>query len=609
MSLLRRSVPIITLVLLLLVPRVEGQLASSKGTLRLTNDVGVQIGAKPISVDFSWSGRSSGVEAFLVVYPSTSSRYQLSQTLRSGPSGSPLALSRPHSLAFLATPHGYRLSSRIFSAISCGAACAGVYPVELRLASSQTGVTLSQVIVGVPYFPSSSSITTPLGVAPILRMQLSTPSKQLRAALSRLSSSTAAATISLAGSVGTSIATQKGYARLLGSASLHQRILSPYAVLAPNCANLVVSPLIGLESRLKLSGQINGTASRTAVFAQAPTRLELGELRRDKINTTVVPDGVLSQLASVLSVSDPAYVHGLGLTVLGSSRQLSAEFASANTPGGYQRLLADLAQFYFQAPAQSGRVATMEIDLTTAAQVAGATTVLERLQGTPIFSMMTVARAATLPSSHISQSDLRLASAPKRHCTITPKAVRQGLTRLGALASADTGSRSGLEGLVGLAQLATSGNKAIGQRAISLLDQQERGLLAQVQLVGSKTITLTSHSVSVPLTLSSKLPFPIGVQLSIRSSEITFPKGSRRVIKLRRGTATVSLPVVVKALGTFAASAVVSAPNGAVLVTSNLTVHSTGFSTVGVVLTVGAALVLVSWWVRTARHHRKKTSD
>jgi len=97
----------------------------------------------------------------------------------------------------------------------------------------------------------------------------------------------------------------------------------------------------------------------------------------------------------------------------------------------------------------------------------------------------------------------------------------------------------------------------------------------------------------VPLTLSSKLPFPIGVQLSIRSSEITFPKGSRRVIKLRRGTATVSLPVVVKALGTFAASAVVSAPNGAVLVTSNLTVHSTGFSTVGVVLTVGAALVLV----------------
>jgi hypothetical protein len=67
--------------------------------------------------------------------------------------------------------------------------------------------------------------------------------------------------------------------------------------------------------------------------------------------------------------------------------------------------------------------------------------------------------------------------------------------------------------------------------------------------------------------------------------------------------------VVVKALGTFAASAVVSAPNGAVLVTSNLTVHSTGFSTVGVVLTVGAALVLVSWWVRTARHHRKKTSD
>jgi hypothetical protein len=440
-------------------------------------------------------------------------------------------------------------------------------------------------------------------------MHLPTPSKDLRAALSRLSSSSAATTISLAGSAGTSVATQKEYARLFGAVSLHERVISPYAALASNCSKVVTSPLIGLESRLKLSGQINGTASRTVVLSRPPTPLELGEIRRDKIQTAVVPDGVLSQLASVLSVSDPAYVRGLGLTILGSSRQLSSEFTNAINPGGYQRLLADLAQFYFQAPAQSGRVATMEIDLTSLAQVEDATQVLNRLQTTPIFRMMTAATAATLPSSQISQSNLRLASAPKRHCTITSKTVRKGLTRLGALASADTGSRSSLEGLVGLAQLATSGNKTIDQRAMSLLDQQERELLAQVQLVGSRTITLTSHSVSVPLTLSSKLPFPVRVQLSIRSSEITFPKGSKRVIELRRGTATISLPVVVKALGTFAASAVVSAPNGAVLVTSNLTVHSTGFSTVGVVLTVGAALVLVSWWVRTARHRKKKTSD
>jgi len=609
LNLLRRSAPIFILVLLMLVPRVGEQLASSKGALKLTKDVGVQVGVKPISIDFSWSGRTSGAEAFLVVYQSTSSRFQLSQTLRSGPSGSPLALSRPRSLALLATSHGYQLSSHIFSDISCGANCAGVYPVELRIANSQTGVTLGQVIVGVPYFPSSSAITAPLGVAPILQMQLPTPTKQLRTALSRLSSSAAASTISLAGSVGTSVATQKEYARMLASSGSHQHVVSPYASLAPNCSNVVQSPLIGLESRLKLSGQINGTTSRTAVLPQSPTRLELGELHRDKIYTTVVPDGVLSQLASVLSVSDPAYVRGLGLTVLGSSRQLSTEFANANTPGGYQRLLADLAQFYFQAPAQSGRVATMEIDLTTPAQVVDTTTVLDRLQATPMFRMMTAATAATLPSSQISQSDLRLASAPRGHCAITSKTVSKGLTRLGGLASADTGSRSGLEGLVGLAQLATSGNKTIDRRAMLLLDQQERALLAQVQLVGSKTITLTSHNVSVPLTLSSKLPFPIGVQLSIRSSEITFPKGSKRVIKLSRGTATVSLPVVVKALGTFAASAVVSAPNGAVLVTSNLTVHSTGFSTVGVVLTVGAALVLATWWVRTARHHRKKTSD
>ena len=593
----------------MLVPRMGEQLTSSRGTLRLTQDVGVQVGSKPISIGFSWTGRSSDVEAFLVVYQSTSSRFQLSQTLRSGPSGSPLALSRPRPLSLLATSHGYRLSSKVFSAITCGASCAGVYPVELRLANSQTGVTLAQIIIGVPFVPSTSTISAPLGVASILRMQLPTPSKSLRAALLRLSSSSVATTISLAGKVGTSVATQKAYAKQLGSVGLHERIITPYAVLSPNCENVVESPLIGLGPRLKLSGQINGAGSRTVILPQAPTKGELGELLHDKIQTAVVPDGVLSQLASVLSVSDPAYVRSSGLTVLGSSRQLSNEFMDATTPEGYQRLLADLAQFYFQAPAQAGRVATMEIDLTTPSQVADATDVLDRLETTPIFKMMTVAGAAALPSSQISGSNLRLASAPKRHCTLTSKAVRTGLVRLGALASADTGSQSGLEGLVGLAQLATSGNRTVDQRATSLLAQQERELLDEVQLVGSRTITLTSHSVSVPLTLSSKLPFPIRVQLSIHSSEITFPKGSRRMVGLRRGTATVSLPVVVKALGTFAASAEVSAPNGAVLVTSNLTVHSTGFSTVGIILTVGAALVLVSWWLRTALHHNKTKSD
>jgi hypothetical protein len=105
------------------------------------------------------------------------------------------------------------------------------------------------------------------------------------------------------------------------------------------------------------------------------------------------------------------------------------------------------------------------------------------------------------------------------------------------------------------------------------------------------------------------LPFPISVKMSIHSSEIAFPKGSTRSLSLKRGTQTVALPVIVKALGTFAASAVVAAPNGNVLLATTLTVHSTGFSTVGIVLTVGAALVLISWWVRTARRHHKKPRD
>ncbi|WP_298211418.1 DUF6049 family protein [Ferrimicrobium sp.] len=562
---------------------------------------------RPLSIHFAWSGSSVGVEAFVVVYPSTSSRSQLRQTLKLGPSGSPLALSRPRALSSLGSPKDYDLTSRIFSDISCGTSCAGVYPVELRLANSQTGVTLAQLILGIPFLPSSTAITTPLGVAPVLRLELPTSSRRVDAALSRFSTSPAAASVTLGGVTETSVTLQKKYADLIGPPSLHQRILSPYASAATSCPISAFSSFIGLGARLHLSGQINGTASKTAVLFQTPTRSTLSVLRQQQIESVVVPDGVLSQLASVLSVSDPAYVRADGLTVLGASGQLSDEFADAVTPLGYQRLVADLAQFYFQAPAQGGRVATMEVNLTSPEQIDAITSILADLKADPLLKTMTVQTAAALPSSQISVSDLSLAPLP-RHCEAVAKPVRPQLDRLSAIASADSGSRTGLAGLIGLAQLATSSNALGSDQASSLLKREERALLGEVQLVGSKTITLTSHSVSVPLTLSSRLPFPIRVQLSIRSSEISFPKGSRRSVNLTKGTATVTLPVVVKALGTFAATAVVAAPNGRVLITNTLTVHSTGFSTVGIVLTVGAILVLLSWWVRTARRHHKKTS-
>ncbi|MCI2975194.1 MAG: DUF6049 family protein [Ferrimicrobium sp.] len=585
------------------------RLAAYKDRITLTQAPGVVSGSGPLSIDFRFSGTTNNAEAFLVVYPSTSSRSQLRQTLHQGPGGSPLALSRPMPLANIrGSGGGYRLRSPIFSDISCGADCAGVYPVELRIANSQTGVTVSQVILGIPFFPSGDAATTPLGVAAVLHVELPASAKTVDPALVNLSSSPAAASISVGGRLGTSIADQIRYAKLVGPSTLHQRILSPYASSQAGCANPQFSSLIGFGARLGLSAQVNGTDTGAAVFDTVPSRAELGALHRQRVSVAVVPDTVLGKLASVLSVSDPAHVRTMGLTLLGSSQQLSTELANATTPDGYQRLLADLAQFYFQAPAQNGRVATMGVNVTTPQQLQSLVAVLDRLHSTSLFQLETLSQAANLPSSQIAESDLSLATSSP-HCPTVNRSLRSALNRLSGLTSADTGSHSPLNGLIGLAQLATGREPTLGRQAAVSLEEQERRLLANVQLVGSRTITLTSHSVSVPLTLSSTLPFPISVKMSIHSSEIAFPKGSTRSLSLKRGTQTVALPVVVKALGTFAASAVVAAPNGNVLLSTTLTVHSTGFSTVGIVLTVGAALVLISWWVRTARRHHKKPRD
>lgn len=190
----------------------------------------------------------------------------------------------------------------------------------------------------------------------------------------------------------------------------------------------------------------------------------------------------------------------------------------------------------------------------------------------------------------------------------------------------------------GLASIAPAAGKVLSQAERELLfatstvaPEDRPGILARVSsavkkaetgisLPGSTSITLTAQKGTIPLTVLSNPALHARVELRIVSQKLTFRPfatalGSCTVtdsstetclLTLTSEATTLRIPVETRTSGVFAMLVTLTAPNGAVTLAFNRdTVRSTAFSDVGVVLIVAAALGLVAWWVRNARHGRR----
>ena len=116
----------------------------------------------------------------------------------------------------------------------------------------------------------------------------------------------------------------------------------------------------------------------------------------------------------------------------------------------------------------------------------------------------------------------------------------------------------------------------------------------------TEKVTLTSRNADFPLTLQSRLGYPVDVVIDLQASNrLTFPGGNRIQKRLEGQRTRVKLRVRAPVSGDTPVQVTVRSPDGnVVLATSRYTVRVTAVSGVGVVLTSGAALFLVIWWVR-----------
>ena len=199
---------------------------------------------------------------------------------------------------------------------------------------------------------------------------------------------------------------------------------------------------------------------------------------------------------------------------------------------------------------------------------------------------------------------------------LLPDGERQAASQLDALARLLPESTKVYPPLERLLLETPSSDLTPAERQVRLFDFALgiRGVLAQVQLPTTRTITLTARTGHLPITVVSLSDEPLQVLLQVESDKLKFAGGGAAnsatfPLTLHKGNnPIIDLTVEARTSGAFPLHLTVLTPDGSMVIArTTFTVQSTALSGVGVLLSVGAGLFLVAWWTRHAWKARRAT--
>jgi hypothetical protein len=159
-------------------------------------------------------------------------------------------------------------------------------------------------------------------------------------------------------------------------------------------------------------------------------------------------------------------------------------------------------------------------------------------------------------------------------------------------------------------QVLVSGSRRLTPAAqsayLSAVGATIRGRIQLIDMPADQTVTLTSRSGRIPVSIRNRMDGPARVRLQLSSDRLDFPEGSQIDVDLEKEVTTVEVPVRARTTGSFQMEVAVTSPDGVLAVTAaQTTIRSTAVSSVGVLLSIGAGLVLLTWWMRNWRSHRR----
>jgi hypothetical protein len=381
-----------------------------------------------------------------------------------------------------------------------------------------------------------------------------------------------------------------------------------------------------LEQQLRagvdvLTGMVGKPSSATWIAEEPLTTDALRWLQGRGVRNVVLPDAGLSALDGrrfPATLTQPFQIEGVvGVTAAVADQGLSGHVRAGGEPMvKANHLLADLAILYFDQP-KAVRVAV--IDLPDDIDSATLNGVLAGVQGVRVlrattldaaFGAVPVAGARGEIDGRANPLVRKLSVSTSGSLGSIPDLLRSTAadveTYRGVL-SPDDGRWVSLQRRM-LTAGATSLDDSRRRAYLDAVTQTVRGELAKVDAPTRQSITFTAHDGVVSYVVRNHAGYPITAVVHFQGTKVEFPDHAAGVITttLESDTTRVELNVRTLTSGDSPVEITVATPDGRiVLARTRVTIRSTAFSGVGIVLSVGAGAFLVVWWGRTIIQSRR----
>jgi hypothetical protein len=529
----------------------------------------------------------------------------------------------------------------ILSSDDCDPGCGGVYPMQVSLLEDNVGpiANLTTDLIVTP--PSEVTGTHPVRFAWVMSLGSTaaiSPSGAAQLDTSDIDAlSTLRSALDAAPKSSVSVEVFPQFVESLEdlndpaakNALAHLQALSapggPVALLpgpfAPVDLDALVSSGLGdafatqmARSRSVLTPKLGYQAREFAAFSPIDDA-SLGLLEDAGITRLIIPStGVqpLSPTYSQFTPTAPFVIPRSGIVAIASDPGLEEDLASTVSPAlKAQQMMANLAVLYFENTEAHQAVAA-ESPLGSDLNKDFLTALLAGLSKSPVVDAVTLSELfdSVSPGSSESSPPERLLASPAvpTDQLLSLSSVQAAHASLAALASMLPSSLDAKPPLGDLILESECATVPASRREayLTTIDNQAQRLSDLVSLPFGRTITVTSLQAKIPISIISTATVPLLVELSVTSPDLGFPHGHSWPVTLDPRTNIVTIDLTARESGDFPLTVTLASRTGFVVQSGDITIRSTAISGVAVALSIGAAVFLVVWWLRSILSKRRK---
>jgi hypothetical protein len=151
-------------------------------------------------------------------------------------------------------------------------------------------------------------------------------------------------------------------------------------------------------------------------------------------------------------------------------------------------------------------------------------------------------------------------------------------------------------------------DQTAGEARIRSVDERVNGFLGQIEPVAaSQLVTFSSKQGHIPLQIENGTGQPIHVQVQLVSPHLTVGGQAVRDIIVSQPQRAIEFDVELKTTGEFPVQVRVLAPSGRPISDTTISVRSTAYNRIALIITIGAAIALLLLWGRRFLPSRRRT--